>query len=174
MAVETTESSREPGRVPILSVRFSAGHVAARHARRHAAAEYVAAVASPAGADPGMAAREVSAAVFELLELVAATHRAGDVALDVFAVPGGVGVRAALPADGTAQRWADWLAPSPAEADPAAWSAGLAARLAAPDPADGLRELRALHHVELAFVGDAAQAAVWMRIPLEGGAADGD
>lgn len=122
----------------ILSLRCDPALLVARHARCHSAAEYLADVASAAGPDTAMAARELSACLFELFELLRLRPPAGRFELVLRAVDDGVTLDVLLPGEDL-EPWLEWAAPAAEAPDP----------LGAPDPGDGLRELAAVHGVAM-------------------------
>lgn len=147
----------DPKRASIISLSFSATLLAGRHRRCHGCAEYLAQIAASAGADSAMAAREISASVFELLELVRSQHRPGAIEVRLFALPDGIEVEATLPGDDTlAGQYARWLADDPGR-DP----------LLEPCPGDGLRELADLHGVKVALFDAGDRIGLSLRIGLE-------
>ncbi|MBU0550538.1 hypothetical protein KKB55_09830 [Myxococcota bacterium] len=151
-----TDRLAEP--IRILNMSFTASLLAEHHRRCHDCAEYLAQVVAPKGSDTGMTARELSACLFEILELIRSHHRPGRIELTLFNHPQGaprpyedasaargdraargVEVRATLPSDeALAARYADWLS------DP-----GTRDMLAQPRPGDGLLELAAVHNASV-------------------------
>ncbi len=145
----------------IISSSFDVS-LLAEHARCHTCAEYLAEVASTAGADSALTARELSACLFELLELARSHHGPGRVELALVAQPDGVEIRGVVPADGAlAARYAEWLTPDPGRP--------------ADGPVGGLVELVELHHARVSRFEVAGGVGVSIRVPVQraGAAAEG-
>ncbi len=141
----------------IITLRCDAGLLVNRHARSHSAAEYLAAVGSTAGPDSAMAARELSAALFEVFEWV--HHRAptGAVVVGLRALDGGVRIVVELPcAPAAVPACLASIAPSDDGRDP----------LVDPEPGDGLRELAAVHGVKLGAAAVEGGVRLVLHVPL--------
>lgn len=140
----------------IISSSFDV-ELLAEHARCHTCADYLAEVASTAGADSALTGRELSACLFELLELARSHHGDGRVALTLVARDDGVEIRAVVPGDAAlAARYDAWLKPDP-DRDP----------LADPRPGDGVLELAETHRARLTRFDDAAGIGLAVHVPLE-------
>jgi len=138
-----------------MTLSFDPALLVSRHTRCHTGAEYLAEIASSVGPDTAMAAREISAGLFELFELIRQHAPAGPVQLTLSAMSGGVDVRAFVPGDGrTADRYVASVAP--ADHDP----------LAEPHPGDGLRELAAIHGVTVQATAAPGGALLELHVPL--------
>lgn len=125
--------------------------------RGHSAAEYLADVASAAGADTSKAALELSATLFEVFELVRQRPPSGAVELVLRAGDGGVEIAATLPGDlSFAEAYLGWARPITDTRDP----------LSEPEPGDGLRELAALHGVEIDAEPLDEAVRLLLRVPL--------
>lgn len=143
-----------PAGARIISSSFDVS-LLTEHARCHTCAEYLAEVASTAGADSALTARELSACVFELLELARSHHGPGRVELTLVAQPDGVEIRGVVPADGAlAARYAEWLAPAPG-------------RAAADSPGGGLVELTELHHARVSRFEVVGGVGVSIQVPVQ-------
>lgn len=154
--------SAPASRARIVTLRFDPALIAARHARCHSGAEYLAQVASGAGNDTAMTAREISACLFEVFELVRGQKPAGHVRMTLFAVEGGVDVSVFLPADAAgAARYQAWLAPADGARDP----------LLDPCPGDGVRELVDVHGVEVGCRSVDGGLELELHIPVHAAAA---
>lgn len=140
----------DPG-ARIMTLSFDPALLVARHARCHTGAEYLAEIASSAGPDTAMAAREISACIFELFEFIRQRPPKGPVRLTLSAVAGGVDVRASIPGDGS-----EGALIAPADHDP----------IADPHPGDGLRELVAIHGVTLRTTAASEGALIELHVPL--------
>lgn len=155
-------------RSTLITLRFSVARLVEEHGRCRDAAEYVARIASAGRPDAAMDAREISAALFELLEAIHAQGGEGEVELEVARGPSGVDIVAAIPAEGPqAARVAGWVNASRSRAD--RYLADVRSRLDNPGAGDGLAELVAAHGVTLSL-DSARPLVVRMAIPLEGGA----
>lgn len=145
----------------IITLRFDPGLIVSRHARCHSGAEYLAQIASGAGSDTAMAAREISACLFEVFELVRGQKPSGLVELSLWSTEGGVDARIAVPAEPAAvARYMSWLDPGDETRDP----------LVDPCPGDGVRELVGVHGVEIEAAPAEGGLSLELHIPLHAAA----